>query len=174
MHGSYRADHVGSLLRPDEVKAARASFNEGSLTSEALKEVEDRAVLAALERQKSIGVDIFTDGEFRRTGLQNDMVEVVAGFVSTGSPAVVRIWHGPGGEPQEQGTRQVVGAKLRQTRRLTGNQTPFVMANAPGHHRPVLPDPVRLADRSGGDHKGRSRRVSRRRCGLHPTRRPPV
>ena len=87
MHGSYRADHVGSLLRPDEVKAARASFNEGSLTSEALKEVEDRAVLAALERQKSIGVDIFTDGEFRRTGFQNDMVEVVDGFVSTGSPA---------------------------------------------------------------------------------------
>ena len=141
MHGSYRADHVGSLLRPDEVKAARASFNEGSLTSEALKEVEDRAVLASLERQKSIGVDIFTDGEFRRTGFQNDMVEVVDGFVSTGSPAVVRIWHGPGGEPQEQGTRQVVGPKLRQTRRLTGNQTPFVMANAPGPVKMTVPSP---------------------------------
>ena len=141
MHGSYRADHVGSLLRPDEVKAARASFNEGSLTSEALKEVEDRAVLASLERQKSIGVDIFTDGEFRRTGFQNDMVEVVDGFVSTGSPAVVRIWYGPGGEPQEQGTRQVVGAKLRQTRRLTGNQTPFVMANAPGPVKMTVPSP---------------------------------
>ena len=68
MPGTYRADHVGSFLRPDEVKAARASFNDGNLTPERLKEVEDRAVLAALERQKSIGVDIFTDGEFRRTG----------------------------------------------------------------------------------------------------------
>ena len=141
MPGTFRADHVGSLLRPDEVKAARSSFNEGSLTSEVLKEVEDRAVLAALERQKSIGVDIFTDGEFRRTGFQNDMVEVVDGFVSTGSPAVVRIWQGPGGEPQEQGTRQVVGAKLRQTRRLTGNQTPFVMANAPGPVKVTVPSP---------------------------------
>ena len=141
MPGTYRADHVGSFLRPDEVKAARASFNDGNLTPERLKEVEDRAVLAALERQKSIGVDIFTDGEFRRTGFQNDMVEVVDGFVSTGSPAVVRIWQGPGGKPQEQGTRQVVGAKLRQTRRLTGNQTPFVMANAPGPVKVTVPSP---------------------------------
>ncbi len=141
MPGTYRADHVGSFLRPDEVKAARASFNDGNLTPERLKEVEDRAVLAALERQKSIGVDIFTDGEFRRTGFQNDMVEAVDGFVSTGSPAVVRIWQGPGGKPQEQGTRQVVGAKLRQTRRLTGNQTPFVMANAPGPVKVTVPSP---------------------------------
>ena len=141
MPGTYRADHVGSFLRPDEVKAARASFNDGNLTPDRLKEVEDRAVLAALERQKSIGVDIFTDGEFRRTGFQNDMVEVVDGFVSTGSPAVVRIWQGPGGKPQEQGTRQVVGAKLRQTRRLPGNQTPFVMANAPGPVKVTVPSP---------------------------------
>ena len=57
------------------------------------------------------------------------------------SPAVVRTWLGPGGVPQEQGTRQVVGAKLRQTRRLTGNQTPFVMANAPGPVKVTVPSP---------------------------------
>ena len=141
MPGSYRADHVGSLLRPDEVKQARASFNEGSINAEQLKEVEDKAVLAALERQKSIGVDIFTDGEFRRTGFQNDLVDAVEGFMPSDSPAVVRTWQAPGGVPQEQGTRQVVGAKLRQTRRLTGNQTPFVMANAPGLVKVTVPSP---------------------------------
>ena len=141
MPGSYRADHVGSLLRPDEVKTARASLNEGSINSEQLKEVEDKAVLAALERQKSVGVDIFTDGEFRRTGFRNDLVEAVEGFMPSDSPAVVRTWLGPGGGPQEQGTRQVVGAKLRQTRRLTGNQTPFVMANAPGPVKVTVPSP---------------------------------
>ena len=141
MPESYRADHVGSFLRPAQVKDARASFNEGRLSAEQLREVEDGAVLAALERQKSIGVDVFTDGEFRRTGFQNDMVEVVDGFVSTGQPAVVRIWQGPGGEPQEQGTRQVVGAKLRQIRRLTGNQTPFLMANASGPVKITVPSP---------------------------------
>jgi len=141
MPGSYRADHVGSLLRPDEVKQSRASFNEGGINAEQLKEVEDRAVLAALERQKSIGVDVFTDGEFRRTGFQNDLVDAVEGFMPSDSPAVVRTWQGPGGVPQEQGTRQVVGAKLRQTRRLTGNQTPFVMANAPGPVKVTVPSP---------------------------------
>ena len=141
MPGSYRADHVGSLLRPDEVKQARVSFSEGSVNSDRLKEVEDKAVLAALERQKSIGIDVFTDGEFRRGGFQNDLVEAVEGFMPSDSPAVVRTWLGPGGAPQEQGTRQVVGAKLRQTRRLTGNQTPFVMANAPGPVKVTVPSP---------------------------------
>ena len=141
MPGSYRADHVGSLLRPDEVKQARVSFSEGSINSDQLKEVEDKAVLASLERQKSIGIDVFTDGEFRRGGFQNDLVEAVEGFMPSDSPAVVRTWLGPGGTPQEQGTRQVVGAKLRQTRRLTGNQTPFVMANAPGPVKVTVPSP---------------------------------
>ena len=141
MPGSYRADHVGSLLRPDEVKQARVSFSEGSINSDQLKEVEDKAVLAALERQQSIGIDVFTDGEFRRGGFQNDLVEAVEGFMPSDSPAVVRTWLGPGGAPQEQGTRQVVGAKLRQTRRLTGNQTPFVMANAPGPVKVTVPSP---------------------------------
>ena len=141
MPGSDRADHVGSLLRPDEVKQARVSFSEGSINSDQLKEVEDKAVLAALERQKSIGIDVFTDGEFRRGGFQNDLVEAVEGFMPSDSPAVVRTWLGPGGAPQEQGTRQVVGAKLRQTRRLTGNQTPFVMANAPGPVKVTVPSP---------------------------------
>jgi 5-methyltetrahydropteroyltriglutamate--homocysteine methyltransferase len=141
MPGIYRADHVGSLLRPDEVKQARASFNEGSINAEQLKEVEDNAVLAALERQKSIGIDVFTDGEYRRTGFQNDMVESVDGFISTGSPAVVRVWQGPGGEPEEQGTRQVVAAKLRKARRLTGNQAPFLMANGPGLVKVTVPSP---------------------------------
>ena len=141
MPGSYRADHVGSLLRPDEVKQARVSFSEGSINLDQLKEVEDKAVLAALERQKSIGIDVFTDGEFRPGGFQNDLVEAVEGFMPSDSPAVVRTWLGPGGVPQEQGTRQVVGAKLRQTRRLTGNQTPFLMANAPGPVKVTVPSP---------------------------------
>jgi hypothetical protein len=45
----------------------------------------------------------------RRSGFQGDLVEAVEGFVTTERPAVVRVWQGPGGTPQEQGTRQVVG-----------------------------------------------------------------
>src|SRR5918999_1073903 len=141
MAEAYRADHVGSLLRPAAVKEARADFREGRLSLEQLRDIEDRAILAALERQRSIGVDIFTDGEFRRTGFQNDLVETVEGFVASERPAVVRIWQGPGGEPQEQGTRQVVGARLRQVRRLTEHQGQFIQAHAPGPIKMTVPSP---------------------------------
>src|ERR671923_2462732 len=141
MSEAYRADHVGSLLRPAEVKEGRAAFRAGRLPLEQLRHIEDRAILAALERQRSIGVDIFTDGEFRRTGFQNDLLETVEGFVATARPAVVRIWQGPGGEPQEQGTRQVVGRKLRHLRRLTEDQTRFLKAHAPGPIKMTVPSP---------------------------------
>ncbi len=141
MSEPYRADHVGSFLRPAEVKEARAAFREGRLSLEQLRHVEDRAILAALQRQRSIGVDIFTDGEVRRSGFQNDLVDTVEGFVATVHPAVIRIWQGPGGEPQEQGTRQVVGGKLRQMRRLTEHQTRFLQAHAPGPIKMTVPSP---------------------------------
>ena len=141
MSEAYRADHVGSFLRPAAVKEARAAFREGRIPLEQLHRIEDPAILAALERQRSIGVDVFTDGEFRRSGFQNDLVESVEGFVATDQPAVVRIWQGPGGEPREQGTRQVVGGRLRPVRRLTEHQTRFLQAHAPGPVKMTVPSP---------------------------------
>jgi 5-methyltetrahydropteroyltriglutamate--homocysteine methyltransferase len=141
MSEAYRADHVGSFLRPADVKQARVAFRDGRLSLEQLRHIEDRAILSAIERQRSIGVDVLTDGEFRRTGFQNDLLEVVQGFVASPHPAVVRIWQGPGGEPQEQGTRQVVGAKLRQAERLTEHQTRFLQAHAAWPIKMTVPSP---------------------------------
>ena len=141
MPGIYRADHVGSLLRPAEVREARAAFQNGRLDGDGLREIEDRAILDALERQRAAGVSVFTDGEFRRTGFQNDLIEAVEGFVMPHAPAVVRVWQGPGGEPTEQGTRQVVGAKLRQVRGLTENQREFLQTHAPGPVKVTIPSP---------------------------------
>ncbi len=137
----FRADHVGSLLRPPEVHEARAAYQAGRLDADELRVVEDRAILHALERQRAAGVSVFTDGEFRRTGFQNDLIEAVDGFVMPERPAVVRVWQGPGGEPSEQGTRQVVGAKLRQVRGLTENQLGFLQEHAPGPVKMTLPSP---------------------------------
>ena len=99
---AYRADHVGSFLRPTVVKDARAARAEGRTTPERLAEIEDDAIRAALERQRSVGIDVYSDGEFRRTGFQNDFMESVEGYVSIGRPAVERMWQGPGGAPVEQ------------------------------------------------------------------------
>ena len=141
MPAPYRADHVGSLLRPSRIHDARAALREGGLGPNDLRAIEDQAILEALERQQAAGLEVFTDGEFRRTGFQNDLIESVDGFVETDTPAVVRVWQGPGGEPTEQGTRQVVGGKLSKVRSLTGHQREFLQAHAPGPVKVTLPSP---------------------------------
>ena len=137
----YRADHVGSLLRPPEVKEARSAYLGGGMDLGELTEIEDRAILKALERQRDVGMPVFTDGEFRRAIFQSDLVESVDGFVDTVTPAVVRIWQGPGEQPTEPGTMQVVGGKLHRRKGLTDNQLPFLKQHAQGPIKMTLPSP---------------------------------
>jgi 5-methyltetrahydropteroyltriglutamate--homocysteine methyltransferase len=69
MHRStppFRADHVGSLLRPLPLKEARAQRERGKISADALKAVEDREIAAIIKRQEDIGLKAVTDGEFRR------------------------------------------------------------------------------------------------------------
>src|SRR5260370_19221480 len=76
-----RADQVGSLTRPEELRQARSAFRAGQLGGEALREVEDRAILDALKHQRQVGMPIFSDGEFRRDAWQTDLSDAVEGFV---------------------------------------------------------------------------------------------
>ena len=62
----FRADHVGSLLRPKELGQARNQFKNGNLSSSELKEVEDKCILNAVRLQEEAGLKAITDGEFRR------------------------------------------------------------------------------------------------------------
>jgi len=62
----FRADQVGSLLRPAELKRARAQFQSGAVTAEQLKAVEDKAIIDLISKQEAVGMKAVTDGEFRR------------------------------------------------------------------------------------------------------------
>jgi 5-methyltetrahydropteroyltriglutamate--homocysteine methyltransferase len=62
----FRADHVGSLLRTAPLKQARAQREKGEITAEALKEIEDREIIAVIRKQEEAGLQSVTDGEFRR------------------------------------------------------------------------------------------------------------
>ena len=62
----FRADHIGSLKRPDSLLAARAGFDEGKVSPEELKKVEDEAIKSIIKMQRDIGIKSVTDGEFRR------------------------------------------------------------------------------------------------------------
>jgi 5-methyltetrahydropteroyltriglutamate--homocysteine methyltransferase len=137
MRRVYRADQVGSLLRPPALLAARKQAARGALSKEALREQEDAAILQALERQRQAGLEIFTDGEFRRGSWITDMADAVDGFVP--QSRIVE-WRGPGGGA-EPSTSNVVGARLAPRRRLTGDQTTFLRQHAPGPTKMTLPAP---------------------------------
>lgn len=75
----FRADHVGSLLRPPELADARAKAKAGQLSAAQLKEVEDRTIREAVAKQEAIGLQGITDGEFRRDFWHLDFVKQLEG-----------------------------------------------------------------------------------------------
>jgi 5-methyltetrahydropteroyltriglutamate--homocysteine methyltransferase len=70
----FRADHVGSLLRPKVLQEARAKWKAGNLPHDALRAVEDDCIIAAIAKQESIGLRAATDGEYRRAYWHYDFV----------------------------------------------------------------------------------------------------
>jgi len=79
----FRADHVGSLLRPPELLKDRAAFAKSEISADDLREAEDRAVREAIALQEAIGLQSATDGEFRRSSWHMDFIYQLGGITST-------------------------------------------------------------------------------------------
>lgn len=137
MKKPFRAEQVGSLLRPTELLQARAAHAEGGLPAAELRLLEDLAIQEALRKQRDIGLDILSDGEMRRGSWLTDMADAVDGFVRQ---KVMLDWKGPGGG-MEASTANAVGAKLRKTRKLTGHELPLLRSLAEGEFKITLPAP---------------------------------
>lgn len=75
-----RNDVVGSLLRPAELKQARQRFDDGQLSREELRQVEDREIRNAVRLQEGLGLAVVTDGEYRRLNFQDSFGESVSGY----------------------------------------------------------------------------------------------
>ena len=75
----FRLDHVGSFLRPEHLKEARAKFNDGEITAEELERVENEEIIALIEKEKELGLKSVTDGEFRRAFWHLDFLEHLDG-----------------------------------------------------------------------------------------------
>jgi 5-methyltetrahydropteroyltriglutamate--homocysteine methyltransferase len=78
----FRADHVGSLLRPAALKEARAKHERGEIGDEALKAAEDEAIAEVIRKQEAVGLKAVTDGEFRRASWQTDFLVALDGVES--------------------------------------------------------------------------------------------
>ena len=134
MPAKYRADHIGSFLRPAEILQARAA----NVSSEQLRALEDKHILSVLERQKELGFKIFSDGELRRGNFMSDFNDAVQGIAE--DVAVARTWQTKAGaSPRPSMVPGTVVAKVKQTRRLTGHEFAFVKQHSPGDVKVTLP-----------------------------------
>jgi 5-methyltetrahydropteroyltriglutamate--homocysteine methyltransferase len=149
----YRADHVGSLLRPAEVLQAHADFEASKISAEQLREIEDRGILAVLQLQRDAGLDVVSDGEYRRGSWAGDFFEAVDGYVD--GPLPIRFdWRLPEGSqsipgaaaavqemvhsvPMQRG--RVVAERLHQKRRLTEYESVFMKEHAGGPYKVTQP-----------------------------------
>jgi 5-methyltetrahydropteroyltriglutamate--homocysteine methyltransferase len=132
---AYRADQIGSFLRPPELLEAR---HAGATDPERLRALEDRHIVRVLRRQQELGFEIFTDGELRRKNFMSDFTDAVSGFDH--GDAVARMWQAGGqGAPSVSSVTGIVTARLRQVRRLTGHELPFLKQHSPGAIKMTLP-----------------------------------
>ena len=111
----YRADIVGSFLRPEELKEARKKFKEGQISHAELKAVEDRLITDLIAKQKAHGLKVITDGEFRRSYWHLDFMWGLNGIEE------IELEHGYQfhGEETTPGSIQLTG-------RISGENHPFV------------------------------------------------
>ena len=96
----FRADHVGSLLRPKHMLEARDKLDKGEITTAELRRVEDEAIRHAVKRQEDVGLKSITDGEFRRRSWHMDFICRIGGVVSAGTQ--VRPFHNEKGDVKNE------------------------------------------------------------------------
>jgi 5-methyltetrahydropteroyltriglutamate--homocysteine methyltransferase len=148
-----RADHVGSFLRPPELLQARRARVDGRIGDDELGEAEDRAILEILELQRRIGLDVYSDGEYRRGMWTTGLPAAVDGFVA-GTLQNISHWRGaplpyvPGqtgvghAAAAGQNPGAVIGGKLVARRRITDRESTFLARHAPGPYKITIPSPA--------------------------------
>lgn len=125
-----RADHVGSLLRPASLLELRRRHDAGAISDAALHEAEDTAIAQAITMQQDAGIDVLSDGEYRRSAWGNGVVDALSGLspapqLSDGAALPPRRWHGDHAELAED----TVPRHYVATGRI-GRNRPFALAEA--------------------------------------------
>jgi 5-methyltetrahydropteroyltriglutamate--homocysteine methyltransferase len=117
----FRADHVGSLLRPAPLLKAREEFKAGHIDADELKSVEDSAIIDAIKLQEEIGLQSATDGEFRRTSWHMDFIYQLGGITKTDEQLQVAF-------KNAEGTTSFTSAALKVNDQVTLKDTIFADA----------------------------------------------
>ncbi len=144
----FRADHVGSLLRPPELLAAREERRRNAIDAHTLTRLEDDAIRAAVKLQEDIGLAAVTDGEFRRTLWHMDFLTQFANVAVTRSAVKVSFHTEQGSIEREPSALRVVG-KLARPRPIFVDHFKFLKSVARAVPKMTIPSPSILHFRGG-------------------------
>ena len=143
MKPPFRADQVGSLLRPKELSEARTKFRQGTIAAAALKDIEDRSIREAIRNQESVGLESITDGEYRRDWWHLDFMSQLDGVTSVANP-------GPKfGGTEEQPPIPSVTGKVACSRPIMVDDFKFLRQNTKRTAKFTMPSPAMLHLRGG-------------------------
>ncbi len=145
----FRADHVGSLLRPKELLQARADHEAGKLSAEALRKIEDAAIADAVRMQEEIGLQSITDGEFRRAYWHMDFLNRIGGVGKVQDTMEVR-FHNETGDISWVPSKPHIGKKLHLDGTIFGEAFAYLKsAVRRGTPKLTIPSPSMLHYRGG-------------------------
>jgi 5-methyltetrahydropteroyltriglutamate--homocysteine methyltransferase len=147
----FRANHVGSLLRPAELLHARGKHAKGEISAAELREVEDRSIRDAVKMQEDVGLQGITDGEFRRNLWHADFlgqfegIKVVEGL----SPESARHFQNPDTDVQRSPTQFVVTGKLRHSYGIETENFKYLASVTNNTPKQCIPSPTLVHFRTG-------------------------
>ena len=146
----FRADHVGSLLRPPELLRAREEFAAGRLEAERLREVEDEAIRSVVRMQHEVGLQSATDGEFRRASWHMDFIYQLGGIDKAPGDLRVR-FHNEQGDIEFTPAAIHVGEKVHLAEPIFAEDFRFLQSVAADGVTPKLtiPSPSMVHYRGG-------------------------
>jgi 5-methyltetrahydropteroyltriglutamate--homocysteine methyltransferase len=143
----FRADHVGSFLRPQALLAARARFAANEITREQLRTAEDAAIRDVVRMQEEAGLQSVTDGEFRRTYFHIDFLEQLAGVTTKGGIAVS--FRSAAGDVEFAPPVMHINGKVRHVKPIQRADFEFLNSATTRTAKVTIPSPTMLHFRGG-------------------------
>jgi 5-methyltetrahydropteroyltriglutamate--homocysteine methyltransferase len=143
----FRADHVGSFLRPKRLLDARDQFKQGAIDAAALRAVEDDSIREVVKFQEDLGLRGITDGEFRRTYFHTDFLTKLSGVTTTGGINVS--FHSASGNVDFAPPVMQVTAKVRHSQPIQRADFEFLRSVTTRTAKVTIPSPTMLHFRGG-------------------------
>lgn len=146
-HPPFRAEHIGSLLRPDRLRDGFRWLNKGEIDPDGFLEIQQDCIREAVAMQEAVGLQVVTDGEFRRTSYISHFVDSVEGLEF--APSSFRFYDNDRTAHEFLAPR--VTAKLKRVKSNSGQELDFLKSVTTKTPKSTLPSPATMHFLAGAD-----------------------